>query len=117
MNITQVRRFALSLPEVTEEPHHQHGSFRVAGKIFITVPAEQTHLHLFVPEQVREQALAAWPAVAEKLLWGGKVVGLRVTLNKADAALVKAWIREAWQYKAPAKRAAGRQSVASKAGG
>ena len=57
---------------------------------------------LFVPEEVREQALAAWPAVAEKLLWGGKVVGLRVLLNGADTALVKAWIRAAWQYKAPA---------------
>ncbi len=110
MNLTQVRQFALGLPDVTEEPHHHYGSFRVAGKIFITVPPEQTHLHLFVPEMVREQALAAWPAVAEKLLWGGKVVGMRVTLNKADAALVKAWIREAWQHKAAAKKTPARKA-------
>ncbi|MBL8331140.1 MAG: YdeI/OmpD-associated family protein [Rubrivivax sp.] len=104
MNMTQVRRFAMSLPGVTEEPHHHFGSFRVTGRIFVTVPPEQTHLHLFVPEAVREQALAAWPAVAEKLLWGGKVVGMRVVLNGADAALVKGWIREAWQHKMPAAK-------------
>jgi hypothetical protein len=32
-----VRRLALSLPETTEEPHHDMTSFRVGGKIFATV--------------------------------------------------------------------------------
>jgi hypothetical protein len=34
MTLSQVRRFALSLPETTEEPHFDRTSFRVRGKIF-----------------------------------------------------------------------------------
>ena len=34
MKTAQVRRFALSLPAVTEEPHFHYSSFRIRGKIF-----------------------------------------------------------------------------------
>jgi hypothetical protein len=33
MRIDTVRRFALSLPETTEEPHFDKSSFRVRGKM------------------------------------------------------------------------------------
>lgn len=36
MKMATVRRFALQLPEITEQPHHHDGSFRVRGKIFVT---------------------------------------------------------------------------------
>ena len=86
MNIAQVRRRALAPPEVTEEPHHAFSSFRVRGKIFVTVPPDETHLHVFVDEDEREQAPAVGPEFLEQLLWGGEVVGLRVTLPCADPA-------------------------------
>lgn len=101
MKLATVRNFALALPEVTEEPHHNFGSFRVRGKIFVTVPPEQEHIHVFVSEQQREQALAMYPAFAEKLLWGGKVVGIRVTLALAPSSVVKSLVRQAWENKAP----------------
>lgn len=101
MKFAAVRTFAMALPEVTEAPHHHFGSFRVRGKIFVTVPPEQLHLHLFVDEPQREQALAVFPEFTEKLLWGGKVVGLRVTLGPAKAAAVKGLVRAAWANKAP----------------
>ncbi|MEJ8859490.1 MmcQ/YjbR family DNA-binding protein [Variovorax robiniae] len=101
MKFAPVRTFALSLPEVTEEPHHHFGSFRVRGKIFVTIPPEQEHIHVFVPEQQREQALAMYPSFAEKLLWGSKVVGLKVALAGADPRAIKALVRAAWQHKAP----------------
>ena len=87
MKLAAVRVLAFSLPEVTEEPHHQFGSFRVRGKIFITMPPDQQHIHVFVSEEHREQALALYPEFAEKLLWGGKVVGLRVSLIGAKASV------------------------------
>jgi YjbR len=102
MNITSVRNFAMALAEVTEEPHHHFSSFRVAGKIFVTVPPDQAHIHVFVPEEAREQALAMYPEFVEKLLWGGKVVGVRVTLASADAAAVKSMVKAAWHVKAAA---------------
>ena len=101
MKLATVRNFALALPEVTEEPHHHFGSFRVRGKIFVTVPPEQEHIHVFVSEQQREQAFAMYPAFAEKLLWGGKVVGVRVTLALALNPVVKSLVRQAWENKAP----------------
>jgi hypothetical protein len=55
----------------------------------------------FVSEPAREQALAMYPAFAGKLLWGGKVVGLRVALAAASPAVVKQWVRQAWEAKAP----------------
>jgi hypothetical protein len=99
MKIATVRTAALALPDTTEEPHHHFGSFRVRGKIFVTIPPGDEHIHLFVSEQDRELALAAYPAFTEKLLWGGKVVGVRVALAKASPVAVKAMVRQAYEHK------------------
>jgi hypothetical protein len=95
-----VRAFALTLPEVTEAPHHHFGSFRVGGKIFATVPPGDEIIHVFVAEPDREVALALYPEFVEKLWWGAKVVGLRVHLPKANLSVVKGLVRTAWQAKA-----------------
>ena len=109
MKLDAVRTAALALPETTEEPHHNFGSFRVRGKIFVTVPPDNAHIHVFVNEQDREFALAAYPDFTEKLLWGGKVVGVRVVLAKAKPAVVKAMIRQAYEHKSA--KAATRKST------
>jgi len=101
MRFASIRAFALTLPETTEEPHHQFSSFRVRGKIFVTVPPDQAHTHVFVSEQQREQAIAMYPSFTEKLLWGGKVVGVRVSLAEAEPDVVKTLVRLAWEHKAP----------------
>ena len=92
-----VRKYALSLDEVTEAPHHDYSSFRVRGKIFVTVPPKEDVIHVFVEEADREQALALYPEWAEKLLWGGKVRGLRITLAQATPAAVKALLGKAYE--------------------
>jgi hypothetical protein len=101
MKYATVRKFALSLPEVSEEPHHNFNSFRVRGKIFVTVPPGEAHIHLFVSEQQREQALVLHADFAEKLLWGGKVVGIRIALASANSAAIKRIVHSAWRNKAP----------------
>ena len=107
MKYETVRRFALALADTTEVPHHHFGSFRVKGRIFVTVPPDREHLHVFVSEPDREVALALHPGFTEKLLWGGKVVGVKVALAHAEAAAVKALVRQAYEYKgtSPAPRA------------
>ncbi len=100
MKIAQVRRHALSLADVREEPHHHYSSFRVRGKIFVTVPPDEEHIHVFVGDQEREQALALYPEFLEKLMWGKKVVGLRISLAAAKAVVVKKLVNHAWQRKA-----------------
>jgi hypothetical protein len=106
MKIAQVRRFALSLPEAVEEPHFNFASFRVRGKIFATVPPDEAHVHIFVADEEREVALELDPEFLEKLHWGGKVVGLRVTLASAKSAVVTQLLERAWRRKAPKSLAA-----------
>ncbi len=99
MNIDPIRKFALSLEAVTEEPHHHFSSFRVRGKIFVTIPPGDEYLHVFVDEQQREVALALYSEFIEKLLWGGKVVGLRVILKAAKSNVVKALVMDAYNIR------------------
>ena len=79
-DLAQARQFALSLPEVTEEPHFDMASFRVRGKIFVTVPPEETRLHVFVDPLEVGGYVAQDPAAFEPLRWGERVRGLRVNL-------------------------------------
>jgi hypothetical protein len=100
MKIATVRKVALSLADVTEQPHHEYASFRVRTKIFVTVPPAEDVIHVFVGEEDRERALAMYPQWTEKLLWGGKVVGLRVRLAGAVPSAVNALVRRAYDAKA-----------------
>lgn len=101
MKLAEIRRYAMSLPEVTEEPHHQSTSFRVRGKIFVTAPPNGDCIHVFIDETAREQAIALYPSFVEKLFWGSKVWGIRVILAAATSSVVKGFILSAWASKAP----------------
>ena len=101
MKIELVRSFALSLPEVTEEPHFQLASFRIRGKIIATVPPGDAFLHVFVSDEERDLALAMEPGFIEKLHWGERVAGLRIVLAKAKLGVAKRLLTQAWMRKAP----------------
>jgi hypothetical protein len=101
MKLSTLRKYALSLPETTEAPHFEYASFRVQGKIFVTVPPDEAFVHVFAPESSREPALAVHSDFIEKLLWGGKVVGVRITLASATPAVVNDLVLAAWRHKAP----------------
>lgn len=103
MKMATVRKYALSLAAATEEPHFAYSSFRIRGRIFVSVPPGDAVIHVFAPEEDRERTVAMYPAWAEKLPWGSKVVGLRVTLAAAPAPAVKALVARAYEAKA-AKR-------------
>lgn len=103
MDVGAVRTCAKSLPAVVEAPHFDYASFRVGGRIFISVPPDGRHAHFFLAEDDRERALALHPGFVEKLWWGSKVVGIRVALADADPAAVDGFVRQAWRNKAPRK--------------
>jgi hypothetical protein len=71
-----VRRLALSLPETAESPHHDMTSFRVAGKIFATMPPEGGRVHVFVGDDEVSASIAEYPAAVEELLWGDEAARL-----------------------------------------
>lgn len=101
MNLAQVRKRALSLPDATEAPHFDRTSFRVKGRIFVTAKPDEPYVHVFVPDHVRKRALALHPEHMEKLLWGGKVVGLRICLTSGPVGAVNDLIAAAYAAKAP----------------
>jgi hypothetical protein len=101
MKLEQARRHALSLPESGEMPHFDYTSFRVRGRIFATAPPDGKLLNVFVGDEDRERALALHPEWVEKLWWGKKVVGVRVTLAKARPGMVMDLLTGAWKRKAP----------------
>ena len=103
MKHAAVRKYALSLAGVTEQPHFHLCSFRVAGKIFATMDENQKLLNVFVDEETRETYLAAHPGCCRKLWWGKKVVGLRLETEPAKTALIRDLLQAAWRCKAPNK--------------
>ncbi len=68
MKMATVRKHALSLADATEEPHHHFGSFRVRGRIFVTLPPGDALIHVFLADDDRERAPAMYPEWAEKLM-------------------------------------------------
>jgi hypothetical protein len=101
MQVEELRSFALSLPETSEEPHFHYSSFRVRGKIFVTVPPGEMVAHVFVGDKQRDKAVALRPESVETLMWGKRAVGVRISLAKAKTAFVEELVRNAWRRKAP----------------
>lgn len=112
VKLEDVRKVALALPDTTEEPHHHFGSFRVRGKIFVTIPPGDELLHIFLPDEKRELALALYPDFLEPVVWGTKVLGVRAHLPAAKKATVLQLVKQAYEYKS-AQLGSGRR-VASK---
>jgi hypothetical protein len=103
--MSDVRRLALSFPEAEERGHHGIPSFRVANKIFATVP-DNKHVNVMVGPDETEMAVSASPEACEELWWGKRLAGVRITLAVADVDLLTVLLREAWLRKAPRRRAA-----------
>jgi hypothetical protein len=110
VRLEEARRFALSLPEASGEPHFDMASFRVRGKIFATIPPDEAHLHVFVDEGETRAAVAEDPAGFEELWWGKQLRGVRANLVSADAARVCELLEEAWRRKAPRRLVLARDS-------
>jgi hypothetical protein len=100
-DLGRVRGHALSLPGAGEEPHFDMTSFRVAGKIFATVPPDEEHLHIFVDDIEVAACVAEDPRAYEALTWGKRVRGLRVVLPAAADDRVAELLTESWRRKAP----------------
>jgi hypothetical protein len=103
MRLDEARRFALSLPATTEEPHFDMSSYRVRGKIFATVPADGAHLHVFVDEPEIRACVEEDPGAFGELWWGKRLRGVRVDLAVAAPERVFGLLAEAWRRKAPSR--------------
>ncbi|NLU68837.1 MmcQ/YjbR family DNA-binding protein [Streptomyces sp. HNM0574] len=56
-----VRRAALALPETTEKIAWEMPTFRVAGKMFVTLPETETSMAVKCPRHERDELVLAEP--------------------------------------------------------
>ncbi|MCP9210333.1 MmcQ/YjbR family DNA-binding protein [Streptomyces cucumeris] len=56
-----VREIALSLPETTEKVAWSMPTFRVAGKMFATLPEDETSIAVRCPKEERDELVLAEP--------------------------------------------------------
>ena len=95
----RVRALALSLPGAAEKEHHGFPSFRVAGRIFATLP-DDGHLNVMLEEADIRAELETHGDCCEAQHWGRRLAALRVDLSAADADRVRDWLTEAWNRRA-----------------
>ncbi|MFI8308407.1 MmcQ/YjbR family DNA-binding protein [Streptomyces sp. NPDC085927] len=56
-----VRRITLSLPDTTEKVAWSMPTFRVAGKMFVTLPEDETSIAVRCPKEERDELALAEP--------------------------------------------------------
>src|ERR1700674_3786752 len=98
MDLRDVRKLALALPETVEQDHFGNPSFRLRGKIFATVP-DSSHLNVMIDPFEVDAVVRADPESCEELLWGKEVRGIRVSLPNAAPAMVEELLRVARRRK------------------
>ena len=91
---------ALRLPGATEQEHWGNPSFRVAGRIFATVP-DPDHLNVMIEPFDVEAVVRDEPAACTELWWGKQLRGVRVSLPVAPPELVGRLLEVAWRRRAP----------------
>jgi hypothetical protein len=61
LDADDVRRIALSLPQVVEKERWNHPTFDVAGRMFVTVPDDRTSFAVRCPKLERAELIASEP--------------------------------------------------------
>ncbi|XIG79731.1 hypothetical protein C1N81_12655 [Streptomyces sp. SGAir0957] len=97
-----VRTIALSLPETTEKIAWSMPTFRVAGKMFITLPEEETSIAVRCPKAERDELVLAEPDkfwVAEHEAYSAWVRARLAALDDTDE--LRAILTDSWRQAAP----------------
>lgn len=97
-----IRRMALSLPQVVEQDHHRLPSFRVGGKIFCTLRRDPPRLMVKLDGEDQRNLCEAYPALIEPVpgYWGRKGSTF-VAYDSLGEALIGSLLRLAWSGVAP----------------
>jgi len=110
MTQATVRTIALSLAEAEEHPHFDRASFRVRGKIFVTLPPSKDGRELIVlklPVLVKESLQQTDASAIVSLGNWDKGGWTQLDIGRMDEAKLADLIRLAWRGVAPKKLIAG----------
>ncbi|HRD29242.1 MAG TPA: MmcQ/YjbR family DNA-binding protein [Caulobacter sp.] len=111
MTQADIRAIALSLPEAEEQPHFDRASFRVRGKIFVTLPPvldDGVHrVVLKLPELVKESLQQTDADAVLSLGNWDKGGWTQLDIGRMDDARLADLVRLAWRQVAPKRLSAG----------
>ncbi|MEU8527939.1 MULTISPECIES: MmcQ/YjbR family DNA-binding protein [Streptomyces] len=98
----EVRELALSLPETTEKVAWSMPTFRVAGKMFLTLPDDETSMAVRCPKLERDELVLAEPAKFWIADHEASFAWVRVRLAAVDDAdELRAIVVDSWSQAAP----------------
>jgi hypothetical protein len=103
MTPAALRKFALSLPEASEQPHFERTSFRVGSKIFATMTADGTEAMVrVVPPERLEALIAGFPGVFfDYGGWTARMGALGVKLREVEPGLMRELVTRSHELVAP----------------
>ncbi|MEV0122681.1 MmcQ/YjbR family DNA-binding protein [Streptomyces sp. NPDC050703] len=96
-----VRRVALALPDTVEKTAWSMPTFRVSGKMFVTVPDDETSIAVRCPKVERDELVLAEP---EKFWVAAHEAGsawVRVRLAELDEEELTDILADSWRQAAP----------------
>ncbi|MET8508544.1 MmcQ/YjbR family DNA-binding protein [Streptomyces sp. NPDC015232] len=97
-----VRALALALPETTEKEAWSMPTFRVAGKMFLTMPEEETSIAVRCPKEERGELVLAEPEKFWVADHEASFAWVRVRLAAVDDAdELRAIVVDSWRQAAP----------------
>jgi hypothetical protein len=107
MTAEDFRHVALSLPQAVESMHMGHADFRVGGKIFATLSADETTGVVMLSRDDQEELVRLHPEAFTPAAgsWGLRAC-TRVMLAAVRLPVLQHAMTSAWRNKAPKKIAA-----------
>ncbi|MGW0705505.1 MmcQ/YjbR family DNA-binding protein [Streptomyces sp. NPDC002643] len=99
-----VRRVALSLPDTTEKVAWSMPTFRVAGKMFATLPEDETSMAVRCPKEERDELVLAEPGKFWIADHEAGFAWVRVRLSALeDEPELRDILADSWRQAAPAR--------------
>lgn len=100
--LSDIRSYAMALPEVVEKPHFRLPAFRVADTLLAHLAKGNAHAIVCVGRPEAKAAAADDPDTYEEVWRNGKIfVGLRVDLAKVTRQRMRELVEHAWRNRAP----------------
>ncbi|MFI6349101.1 MmcQ/YjbR family DNA-binding protein [Streptomyces sp. NPDC050560] len=97
-----VRRTALALPETAEKTAWSMPTFRVAGKMFATLPEDETSMAVRCPREERDELVLAEPGKFWIAGHEAAFAWIRVRLSALDGtAELRDILADSWRQAAP----------------
>ncbi|MFG2332630.1 MmcQ/YjbR family DNA-binding protein [Streptomyces sp. NPDC048604] len=114
----EVRALALSLPGTTEKEAWSMPTFRVAGKMFLTLPENETSMAVRCPKLERDELVLAEPGKFWIADHEAAFAWVRVRLAALDDAdELRAIVVDSWRQAAPPKLLGAHPELAAPADG